>query len=160
MHMHTYLATLRLFTRAIRAFHCSSVVPSDVSSDPCSCRPPARPRAICVSIVTFHPTLPLPASPGAICCLHRDVSSGPSLSRPPATVRVRLQTQARSGAKRPLPFAIMTSDDTHARTEALLKQHANFGMADGQVTLLKQEKVACLIDNDATLAVEEDDPFK
>ncbi len=40
-----------------------------------------------------------------------------------------------------LPLAIMTSDDTHARTEALLKVHSNFGMQEGQVVLIKQEKV-------------------
>lgn len=32
-----------------------------------------------------------------------------------------------------IPLAIMTSDDTHARTEALLEANNNFGMADGQV---------------------------
>jgi hypothetical protein len=36
-----------------------------------------------------------------------------------------------------LPLAIMTSDDTHNDTEALLEQHGNFGMALGQVTLTK-----------------------
>jgi UDP-sugar pyrophosphorylase len=34
---------------------------------------------------------------------------------------------------RRLPLAIMTSDDTHGRTEALLKKHNNFGMEEGQV---------------------------
>jgi len=34
-----------------------------------------------------------------------------------------------------LPLAIMTSDDTHARTEALLKQHNYFGMQPDQVNL-------------------------
>lgn len=32
-----------------------------------------------------------------------------------------------------LPLAIMTSDDTHARTEELLKQHKYFGMQPDQV---------------------------
>ena len=32
-----------------------------------------------------------------------------------------------------LPLAIMVSDDTAARTDALLKEHDNFGMAPGQV---------------------------
>jgi hypothetical protein len=32
-----------------------------------------------------------------------------------------------------LPLAIMTSDDTHARTEALLKSHDYFGMSPDQV---------------------------
>ena len=50
--------------------------------------------------------------------------------------------QAKGG--RALPLAIMTSDDTHTRTLALLEKHAYWGAAPGQVTLIKQEKVACL----------------
>lgn len=57
------------------------------------------------------------------------------------------------GDKRPIPLAIMTSDDTHARTEELFKQHNNFGLADGQVTFIKQEKVACLTDSEAHLSL-------
>ena len=53
-----------------------------------------------------------------------------------------LALQARAAPDAQLPLAIMTSGDTHARTEALLAEHANFGMAPGQITLLKQEK-AC-----------------
>ncbi|KAF8411727.1 hypothetical protein HHK36_004285 [Tetracentron sinense] len=55
-----------------------------------------------------------------------------------------------------IPFVIMTSDDTHARTLELLESNAYFGMKPTQVKLLKQEKVACLNDNDAKLAV---DPY-
>lgn len=40
-----------------------------------------------------------------------------------------------AAAGRSLPLAIMTSDDTHSRTEALLKKHSNFGMKEGQVLL-------------------------
>jgi hypothetical protein len=50
--------------------------------------------------------------------------------------------QAKAG--RALPLAIMTSDDTHARTEALLKDNAYWGASANQITLIKQEKVACL----------------
>lgn len=53
-----------------------------------------------------------------------------------------LALQERSNASSQLPLAIMTSDDTHARTQKLLAQHGNFGMRDDQVTLLKQEKVS------------------
>ena len=42
-----------------------------------------------------------------------------------------------------LPLAIMTSDDTHARTAALLESHGRFGLAEGQITLIKQEKARC-----------------
>jgi hypothetical protein len=48
-----------------------------------------------------------------------------------------LALQEASGAAaagRALPLAIMTSDDTHARTEALLQQHNFFGMKPGQVS--------------------------
>lgn len=52
-----------------------------------------------------------------------------------------LALQAKAGGSAQLPLAIMTSGDTHARTEQLLKDNASFGMQLGQVTLLKQEKV-------------------
>lgn len=55
---------------------------------------------------------------------------------------------------RDVPLVIMTSDDTHARTVQLLESNAYFGMKATQVKLLKQEKVACLADNDAKLAVD------
>ncbi|KAM7279842.1 hypothetical protein ACFE04_006976 [Oxalis oulophora] len=58
------------------------------------------------------------------------------------------------GCKREIPFVIMTSDDTHSRTIELLESNSYFGMQPGQVKLLKQEKVACLDDNDARLAVD------
>mmetsp|Transcript_8408 Transcript_8408/g.29721 ORF Transcript_8408/g.29721 Transcript_8408/m.29721 type:complete len:462 (+) Transcript_8408:86-1471(+) len=51
---------------------------------------------------------------------------------------------ARSGVA--LPLAIMTSDDTHAATEALLKASGHFGLLASQITLLKQGKVAALRD--------------
>jgi len=70
-----------------------------------------------------------------------------------------LALQAAAGGSTPLPLAIMTSDDTHARTEELLRAHSNFGMTAGQVSLIKQEKVPCLADNNATLALDTKDPF-
>ncbi|GLT55194.1 hypothetical protein SLA2020_283370 [Shorea laevis] len=53
-----------------------------------------------------------------------------------------------------IPLVIMTSDDTHARTIQLLESNSYFGMEPTQVKLLKQEKVACLADNDARLAID------
>ncbi|KAJ4950375.1 hypothetical protein NE237_027207 [Protea cynaroides] len=53
-----------------------------------------------------------------------------------------------------IPLAIMTSDDTHSRTLELLESNGYFGMKPSQVKLIKQEKVACLDDNDARLAVD------
>ena len=52
-----------------------------------------------------------------------------------------------------LPLAIMTSADTDARTRELLKANDNFGMAEGQVTLLKQGKVPSIMDNDGRIAL-------
>ncbi|RLN91165.1 hypothetical protein BBJ28_00021598 [Nothophytophthora sp. Chile5] len=43
-----------------------------------------------------------------------------------------------------VPLAIMTSDSTHEATQRFLTEHQNFGMADGQLTLIKQEKVPCV----------------
>lgn len=71
-----------------------------------------------------------------------------------------LALQDRAPAGTLLPIAIMTSDDTHAPTEALLKEHAYFGAADNQITLLKQEKVACLADGSAALALDPADRFR
>ncbi|KAL6492914.1 hypothetical protein OROGR_032673 [Orobanche gracilis] len=53
-----------------------------------------------------------------------------------------------------VPLAIMTSDDTHSHTLQLLEANGYFGMKPSQIKLLKQEKVACLDDNDARLAVD------
>lgn len=58
-----------------------------------------------------------------------------------------------------IPLAIMTSDDTHDPTIALLTEKRYFGMDKDQIHLIKQEKVACLADNDAHLALTKDDPF-
>ena len=60
----------------------------------------------------------------------------------------------------PIPLAIMTSEDTHAMTLDLLERNNYFGAARDQITLMKQEKVPCLIDNDAHLALKEGDPYK
>lgn len=68
-------------------------------------------------------------------------------------------SNAAAGTSRSVPLAIMTSDDTHARTVDMLKANNNFGMAEGQITIMKQEKVAALVDNDAHIAVDEKDPY-
>ncbi|KAL0917482.1 hypothetical protein M5K25_012546 [Dendrobium thyrsiflorum] len=58
-----------------------------------------------------------------------------------------------------IPFVIMTSDDTHTPTLKLLESNSFFGMKPGQVKLLKQEKVACLDDNDARIALDPNDKY-
>ncbi|CAK7346901.1 unnamed protein product [Dovyalis caffra] len=64
------------------------------------------------------------------------------------------------GHKKEIPFVIMTSDDTHARTLELLESNSYFGMKPTQVKLLKQEKVACLEDNDARIALDPQNKFR
>ena len=41
--------------------------------------------------------------------------------------------QARSASSKPLPFAIMTSDDTHAATQQLLEKNKYYGLNKSQV---------------------------
>ncbi|XP_015885782.1 UDP-sugar pyrophosphorylase [Ziziphus jujuba] len=67
-------------------------------------------------------------------------------------------TQGKCQAK--IPFVIMTSDDTHSRTLQLLEANSYFGMEPTQVKLLKQEKVACLNDNDARLALDPHNKYR
>ena len=73
-----------------------------------------------------------------------------------------LQKRAAAATGKPvtLPLAIMVSGDTAQGTEELLRANDYFGMQPSQVTLLKQEKVPCLADNDARLAADPKDPFK
>ncbi|KAK8947104.1 UDP-sugar pyrophosphorylase [Platanthera zijinensis] len=58
-----------------------------------------------------------------------------------------------------IPFVIMTSDDTHIPTLKLLESNYYFGMKPDQVILIKQEKVACLDDNDARIALDPTDKY-
>jgi hypothetical protein len=46
------------------------------------------------------------------------------------------------------------------RTAALLKEHSNFGLADDQVTIIKQEKVPALTDNEARFALDPDNRYQ
>ena len=52
-----------------------------------------------------------------------------------------------------IPFAIMTSEDTHNRTIELLEKHNYFGLQKEQVRIIMQEKVPSFIDNDATFSL-------
>ncbi len=71
-----------------------------------------------------------------------------------------LALQDESGTQHKLPLAIMTSGDTHEKTKELLEKNNNFGMEQGQIVLMKQEKVACLADNDAHVALSEDNKYQ
>ncbi|KAJ0704512.1 putative nucleotidyltransferase [Helianthus annuus] len=68
--------------------------------------------------------------------------------------------QAPGECRKDAPLVIMTSDDTHERTLQLLEAHNYFGMKPTQVKLLKQEKVACLADNDARLALDPNNKYR
>lgn len=68
--------------------------------------------------------------------------------------------QKEGNVDRHIPLVIMTSDDTHSRTQELLESNAYFGMKSNQVHLLKQEKVACLADTDANLALDPSEKYK
>eukprot|EP01063_Lacrimia_lanifica_P017491 TRINITY_DN2456_c0_g1_i1.p1 TRINITY_DN2456_c0_g1~~TRINITY_DN2456_c0_g1_i1.p1 ORF type:complete len:575 (+),score=157.73 TRINITY_DN2456_c0_g1_i1:57-1781(+) len=56
-------------------------------------------------------------------------------------------------------IAMMTSDDTHDKTVALLKENDYFGLGPKQITLMKQGKVPALKNGDADFATLPDDPY-
>lgn len=70
--------------------------------------------------------------------------------------RARHET-GRSGLT--LPLAIMTSGDTHDLTLSFLQENSYFGMKESQVTIMKQEKVPSLINNQAHFAQPAGDPY-
>ncbi|MEX1119365.1 MAG: UTP--glucose-1-phosphate uridylyltransferase [Terrimicrobiaceae bacterium] len=55
---------------------------------------------------------------------------------------------------REIPLIIMTSRDTHDSTVATLEKANRFGLAENQITLLRQELVPALSDTSATLALD------
>jgi UDP-sugar pyrophosphorylase len=55
-----------------------------------------------------------------------------------------------------VPLVIMTSDDTHERTEELLRKNSNFGMSPSQIRLIKQEKVAALVNANGGMLLDDD----
>eukprot|EP00002_Diphylleia_rotans_P017810 TRINITY_DN3455_c0_g1_i6.p1 TRINITY_DN3455_c0_g1~~TRINITY_DN3455_c0_g1_i6.p1 ORF type:complete len:615 (-),score=118.16 TRINITY_DN3455_c0_g1_i6:745-2589(-) len=59
-----------------------------------------------------------------------------------------------------LPLVIMTSGDTHDATVALLKEHNNFGMREDQITIIKQEQVPSIANNDCHFVSSESDPYR
>ena len=59
-----------------------------------------------------------------------------------------------------IPLAIMTSDDIDAKTRELLKEKSDFGAAPGQISIIKQDKVAALQDATAALALDPSDRWE
>ena len=50
----------------------------------------------------------------------------------------------------------MTSGDTHDETVSLLNSHKDYGMKPGQISIVKQNKIPAILDNDCHLALEPD----
>jgi UDP-sugar pyrophosphorylase len=63
--------------------------------------------------------------------------------------------ESRMSTPRPVPFVIMTSEDTNAKTIASLEANNWFGLQQEQVHILKQELVPAIADNDGRLALKE-----
>lgn len=55
-----------------------------------------------------------------------------------------------------IPLTIMTSDDTNEKTVELLEQNKFYGMDEDQITIVKQEKVPAMINNEAHFALVKD----
>lgn len=68
--------------------------------------------------------------------------------------------EAKSPPSTPIPLAIMTSDDTHDATQALIDENKNFGLAEGQIILMKQGKVPALKNGAADFAADPSNPYK
>jgi UDP-sugar pyrophosphorylase len=54
-----------------------------------------------------------------------------------------------------IPLVIMTSGDTDPMTKKLLKDNNNFGMDEGQIQIVCQDKVAALKDSNAGLSMKD-----
>ncbi|MCC7299761.1 MAG: UTP--glucose-1-phosphate uridylyltransferase, partial [Verrucomicrobia bacterium] len=63
--------------------------------------------------------------------------------------------EARMEKPKPVPFIIMVSDDTDAKTRASLEANHWFGLKKEQIHILKQELVPAIADNDGKLALAE-----
>ena len=63
--------------------------------------------------------------------------------------------EARMESPRPVPFIIMVSQDTEAKTLQALEENDYFGLVQKQVHILKQELVPAISDNAGSLALKE-----
>lgn len=61
--------------------------------------------------------------------------------------------EARMESPRPVPFIIMVSPDTDAKTRMALKNNNYFGLREEQVHILKQAPVPAISDNEGSLAL-------
>ncbi|MEE9369223.1 MAG: UTP--glucose-1-phosphate uridylyltransferase [Pontiella sp.] len=65
-----------------------------------------------------------------------------------------LAMEVRMETPRPVPFVIMVSKDTAAKTHASLEANNYFGLQKEQVHILQQELVPAIADNDGVLALD------
>jgi UDP-sugar pyrophosphorylase len=72
----------------------------------------------------------------------------------------RERIQSLKGGEPVVPLCIMVSDDTHDRTVKILDENSYFGLDKSHVDLVKQENVPALLDNDGSIALQEDGSFK
>jgi len=70
-----------------------------------------------------------------------------------------LSMQRKGRASRPVPLVIMTSEDTHEKTLALLEAHDYFGMPRDQLHFISQSNVPALDNNAGRFAPAKGDPF-
>jgi len=61
--------------------------------------------------------------------------------------------ESRMANPKPVPFVIMTSQDTNAKTIAALEANDYYGLQKEQIHILKQELVPAIADNDGHLAL-------
>ncbi len=74
------------------------------------------------------------------------------------TSLLAMTRRAGPGARQ-VPLVIMTSEDTHAKTLALLEEHSYFGMPREHLHLITQSNVPAIEDNHARFALDKDDRF-
>ena len=89
--------------------------------------------------------------------LPAETTSGDSFLKTYATALLAMQEFG--DASRPVPLVIMTSEDTHDKTVALLKASGNYGLKDEQVHLIRQSNVPALSNNDGSFVPVDGDAF-
>jgi len=70
-----------------------------------------------------------------------------------AMQRMAEQKMGKEAGSVKIPLVIMTSGDTDAKTRELLAANNNFGMEDGQIQIVTQDKVPALMNSDAALSM-------
>ena len=75
------------------------------------------------------------------------------------TALLAMQRRAGADPSRCVPLIIMTSEDTHEKTLALLEAHDYFGMPREQLHFIRQSNVPALCDNGGRFAQAKADAF-